>query len=118
MLEVQHTIKRFSLKSLGDEQKQIGGAKCRKQRCSVLDRFARLGTQLSPEQKNDWDWFKEAWDEKMATEHAEAWGGVFATWMQQVLDDIHAGVSNAFSLFVHNETRRCSDDVQMLAMPG
>ena len=118
MLEVQHSIKRFSLKSLGDEQKKSGGAKCRKQRCSVLDRFARLGTQLSPEQKNDWDWFKEAWDEKMATEHAEAWGGVFATWMQQVLDDIHAGVSNAFSLFVHNETRRCLDDLPMLAMPG
>ena len=115
---MQHSIKRFSLKSLGNEQKKGGGAKCRKQRFSVLDRFARLGAQLSPAQKNDWDWFKEAWDEKMATSHAEAWGGLFASWMQQVLDDIHSGVSNAFSLFVHHEMRRCLSDEPMLAMPG
>ena len=43
---------------------------------------------------------------------------VYAQWMQQVLNDIGDGVSNAFSAFVQQETERNFGDVPMLVMPG
>ena len=83
----------------------------------MLDRLARLGAGLSAPQKNDWLWFKEAWDQNMLDVHGEDWGGVFAGWMQRLLNDADVGVSNAFSLFVHAETRRCFDGLPLLSVP-
>ena len=45
----------------------------------------------------------------MLNEHKSEWGGLFASWMQAVLDGTSNGVTNAFSVFVHRETRRCFD---------
>ncbi len=83
LVEAQHSIKNFALDSLGQGKARSGGVIARKARAAVLDRLARLGTGLSGAQRNDWDWFKTAWDEKMREEHDEEWGGVFARWMQQ-----------------------------------
>ena len=70
----------------------------------MLDRLAHLGVGLSPPQRNDWSWFKAAWDEKMMSEHGEGWPQTFAGWVQQILEDLttEAG-SNAFSTFVQRE---------------
>jgi hypothetical protein len=116
--ESKHTMKRFSLEHLGDGNAKGGGVAARKRRFEVLDRLVRIGSCLSTAQKNDWVWFKEAWDEKMLEEHKSEWGGVFATWMQQVLDDYDRGMGNAMSVFVHKETRRCFDIVPALLVPG
>ena len=62
---------------------------------------------LSAEQKNDFQRWKHAWDEAMLSEHGDAWPEVFAGWIQKVQDDREGGALNAFSQFVHNETRRC-----------
>ena len=43
----------------------------------------------------------------MLNEHKDEWGGLFASWMQAVLEDVSNGVTSAFSVFVHDETRRC-----------
>ena len=116
--ESKYTMKRFSLENLGEGHPKGGGAVAKKRRFEVLDRLMRLGSGLSVAQKNDWVWFKDAWDEKMVVEHKGTWGGLFATWMQQVLDDYEQGVGNSISLFVHRETRRCFDFVPALLIPG
>ena len=82
-----------------------------------MDRMAKLGAGLSPQQRNDWMWFKEAYDRKMHTEHGDGWVQLFVGWMQGVLNEINDGTPNAFSLFVHMETTRCFADEVGLAMP-
>ena len=79
--------------------------------------LARIGSGLSAAQKEDWKWFKIAWDQEMASEHKENWGGLFAQWAQEVVDQCSGGQLNAFSLFVNSETRRCFDSVPQLLCP-
>ena len=94
-----------------------GGVAAKKRRWEVLDRLARLGQGLSPAQRNDFGWFKETWDSRMLQEYGDSWPEVFMGWMQQLLGENEKGVANAFSLFVHNETRRCFDGVSALRVP-
>ena len=117
ILEAKHCVKQFRLAYLGDGVKACGGAWGRNRREEVLDRMARLGTGLSPTQRNDWPWFKEAWEREMMQTHGEAWVRVFAGWLQGVLNELQNGSANAFSVFVHRETCRCFDDVPALHVP-
>ena len=111
----KHAIKNFTLEELGKGTNNAGGVKGRKNRWEVLDRIARLKAGLSAGQRNDWQWFKEAWDKAMVTEHGADWPEQFATWMQQVLTDPR---SNAFSIFVYNETCRVFKGAAALQVPG
>ena len=117
VLETKHAIKQYTLQDLGMGQKRVGGVAARKNRLEVLDRLARLGQGLSPAQKNDFKWFKEAWDARMLQEHGDNWPELFMGWMQRLLGENEDGVANAFSVFVHNETRRCFDGVSALRVP-
>ena len=117
-LVTRHALKRYSPETLGQGKPRSGGATARKMRFEVLDRLSKLGTGLTGAQRNDWAWFREAWDAKMCAEHGVDWGGIFAGWIQKVLDDLMDGVSNALSVFVHEETSRCFGDMEMLAIPG
>ena len=118
IIEAKHAVKQFSLKFLGEGDPQCGKAPGRKRRHEVLDRLSRLGTGLSPAQRNDWAWFKDAWDLAMMGEHGADWVRVFASWIQGVLDELDNGTAHAFSTFVHSETRRCLDDQPGLQVPG
>ena len=101
VLETKHALKRFSPEALGQGKARSGGAASRKLRYEVLDRMARLGTGLSPAQRNDWVWFREAWDAKMSGDHKENWGQTFCGWMQKILNAVADGQANAFfSLFM------------------
>jgi hypothetical protein len=111
----KHAIKTFTLESLGQGSLNAGGAKAKARRLEVLDRLARMGSGLSPGQRNDWSWFKEAWDQAMVTEHKENWATTFSGWVQGLLDD---ETSNAFSVFVYNETCRIFKDTAALHVPG
>jgi hypothetical protein len=42
----------------------------------------------------------------MLAEHKDDWGGVFAGWVQSILNGLGEGNTTAFSLFVHAETVR------------
>ena len=112
----KHAIKSFTLESLGKNDEKAGGAKGRNRRFEVLDRLARMGAGLSPGQGNDWPWFKDAWDKAMLAQHGKNWAAVFSGWLQALLDD--EGKSNAFSLFVHNETCRVFPGIAALHVPG
>ena len=85
ILETRHAMKRYSPEALGQGKARSGGVAARRLRYEVLDKMAKLGTGLTPSQKNDWAWFREAWDEKMCGEHAQEWGGTFSQWMQKFL---------------------------------
>ena len=65
--------------------------------------------------KNDFAWWKEAWDEAMVTEHGASWADTFAGWVQIILDCVG---SNAFSKFTCDETVRVLQDNKALAVPG
>ena len=111
----KYAVKHFTLEELGKGGKNAGGVKGRKYRWEVLDRLARLKARLSAGQRNDWQWFKEAWDKAMVTQHGADWPELFATWMQKVLTDQR---SNAFSIFVYNETCRTFEGAAALQVPG
>ena len=72
--------------------------------------MARLGSGLSAAQRNDFGWWKEAWDAKHVEELGDGWPETFLGRMQSVLDQIDEGTTNAFSLLVYSETRRCFSD--------
>ena len=115
--EAHHVVTKYRLDFLGDGVRGCGGAPGRKRREEVLDRMAKLGTGLSPAQRNDWVWFKESWDRKMHAEHGDDWVQLFAGWVQEVLNKIHDGTQNAFSQLVHNEALRCFGDDDGLHVP-
>ena len=86
-----------------------------KNRFEVLDRLSRHKAGLSPAQKNDFAWWKEAWDEAMVTEHRANWAETFAGWVQKVME---AKATNAFSHFMYDETCRVFHEKAALAVPG
>ena len=118
ILETRHAIKRYSPEALGQGKTRSGGVASRRLRYEVLDKMAKLGCGLTAAQRNDWAWFREAWDEKMCEEHVQDCGGRFSGWMQKLLDDLSDGVANAFSVFMHDETVRHFSKTPMLVVPG
>ena len=117
MLETKFAIKQFSLEDLGKGISRGGGVVAKQRRWELLDRLVRLGQGLSSAQRNDFSWFKGAWDARMLQEHWDSWLDVFMGWMQRLLGENENGVANAFSVYVHNETRRCFDEVSALRVP-
>ena len=90
--DTNHAVKQFSLEDLGKGAKLkrcLDAAK--KRRWEVLDRLARLGQGLSPEQRNDFSWFKEAWDACMLQEHGDSWPETFMGWMQRLFGGERGG---------------------------
>jgi hypothetical protein len=111
----KYAIKTFTLEQLGAGSPNAGGPRCKKNRFDVLDRLSRLRSMLSAGQKNDWLWFKEAWDTAMIAQHKEQWAQVFSGWVQEVLNDPRG---NAFSVLVYNETCRVFRATAALHVPG
>jgi len=111
----KHSVKTYTLDALGAGSENAGGAKGKRNRLEVLDRLSRLKAGLSAGQRNDWPWFKDAWDEAMLDNHGKNWASVFSGWVQHVLDDER---SNAFSAFVYNETCRVLSANAALHVPG
>jgi len=58
----KRAVKAFSLYELDEGRPRGGGAEGKRNRAQVLDRLARLGQGISPAQRNDFAWFKDAWD--------------------------------------------------------
>ena len=110
-------MKTFSLDSMGGGKKNAGGKEGQKTRFEVLERV-RAVAALSPEQRNDWEYFKTTWDKKMAECHGADWPKLFAEILQKVVNDLSAGDSTAFSVFMHNESQRVLADVPVLQLPG
>ena len=54
----------------------------------------------------------------MAEAHGEDWAELFAEMVQQVVNDLGEGLSNALSVFMHNETKRVLANTPALIVPG
>ena len=77
--------------------------------------MSRLGSGLPDAQKNDFPWWKDAWDDHMVAQHGANWASTFAGWIQNILI---ATDSTAFSKFMYDETVRVLQDSKALAAPG
>ena len=113
--EARHHFKTFTMDELGAGSNTAGAAKGRKSRHLVLDRLSKIKAGLSPAQRNDFIWFKDAWDKEMVKQHGSNWAVLFSSWIQRILHDER---SNAFSHFVFDETRRVFHDFVALHVPG
>ena len=108
-------MKKFAVETLGAGDSKAGGTKARKCRFEVLDRLAQNGAKLTASQRNDFEWWKHAWDEWGVGEYKTKWGETFASWMQELLN---SSVSNALSTFMHDGTNCVLRDKMALVVPG
>ena len=116
LLDCITQVKHFSPEMLGNGKAHGGPKKCRDLRFEVLDRLLAHAAPLSPQQKNDWRWFKEEWDAAMVKEHDKSWGEVFAGMIQNLLNELENGDMSAVSNFMYNETVRVLSQVPTLVL--
>ncbi|MCP4202782.1 MAG: hypothetical protein GY769_12720 [bacterium] len=101
-----HTLRTFSLEDIGAAHARGGNAAHCRCRQDVLDRVQRHGRALVPEEQNNWDWFRRAWDSQQARTHGEAWAEVFRETMLELLRKVASGEESAVVDFMLDETRR------------
>ena len=117
-VDVKHNIMKMSLSDLGANVRNCGGVAGRNARLHVLNRLAALGSGLSPAQRSDFGWFQRDWGAAGIQDFDGEWPETFATWMQNILDEILGGNPRAFSLFVHSETKRRLSGCLAIALPA
>ena len=110
------TSRAYTLNMLGATNKSGGNKEHAKNRFKVLDQVREVG-ELSAEQTFHWSFFKAAWDAAMAAFHKDKWAGFFAEMVQNVLQDLLKGQTNALSVFVETEKARVLNDVPALVIP-
>jgi hypothetical protein len=116
-LEAKRAVKAFSLYELGEGRTRSGGAEGKRNRGQVLDRLVRLGLGISPAQRNDYAWFKDAWGCNMLAERGDDWPAVFAGWAQRLAQAHEEGDRTAVSKLTHDETQRCVGEELALVAP-
>ena len=107
----------YSPEMLGQGKRKGGRKEHKDNRYDTLERVRRIG-KLNADQCGQWDFFKTHWDRAQANVHGENWGKVFAEMIQGVLQRLLEGESDAFALFVKNETDRVLGDRGALVVPG
>ena len=80
----------------------------------LLDRLVRHGVAFTPHQRNDWKWFKDAWDHAMSEHHNKEWGSLSARIVQGVLDKFEANDVTAVSTVMYDETCRVLSTVRVI----
>ena len=115
LLAAKDALKSYTPDMLGDGRPRGGGAAYRARRREVLDRLLSRA-KLTPQQRNDWCWFKDEWDKKMSEIHNQTWGMEFAQVCQGLIEKIQAGDNNVFSEFMYSETRRHLSEVPLLRL--
>jgi len=113
ILETNEAIKSFSVEMLGNGRARGGGGGFRKSRMEVMDRLSRIA-DLTPVEKNHFNWFKDQWDLHMAHEHNDTWGQKFAEIVQALLEKIRDGNQRALADFMFSEHQRCLAGVPVL----
>ena len=107
----------FTLDAMGASCPEAGGTRAKQNRFDVIGRLSRHLAGLSPAQRNDFQWWKETWDDAMISEHRANWAATLAGWVQHVLDSgaLHP---NVFSICVYNEANRVLHKSKALVLPG
>ena len=110
------SAKAFTLTQLVQGRTHGGTLAHQKTRHDVLERVREVA-ELTAQQTCHWCFFKRAWDEAMAEAHGINWGKLFAEIVQNLLDDIYAGKTDALSLFMENERQRVLGATPALVIP-
>ena len=92
----KHLVHQFSIADL----------KKKTSRMAALLHLKKLKGAVSAQQLQEWDWFKDAWDDDMKKKHGKTYPEHFAGWLQHVSNEMAQGDGEAFSRFMHNESRR------------
>ena len=71
----------------------------------VMERLRSVAA-LTPRQTADWEYFKTTWDKTMAAATEEDWAVMFSEMMQQIVNDLTAGTTNALIICVHAQGNR------------
>jgi len=112
--ECSAALKNYAPEGLGQGKKNGGGEEFKKRRYEVMERIALRGCPLTSQQRNDWKWFKPAWDAKMAPEHDKAWGITFAGMMKGILEKLEEGAASAVVDFMYSEIQRVLPAAEVL----
>ena len=100
-------MKSFEVTDLGNGHAAGGNAEHVRNRMSALDRVRLRFPPLSPEQENDWEWFKRSWDKarinRMDPRHWAGWGHVFKELVLRLLRELRDGDSKALSKWMGRE---------------
>jgi hypothetical protein len=115
LIAAKDALKSYTPDMLGEGRPRGGGAAYRIRRHEVLDRLL-THANLTPQQRNDWAWFKDEWDKKMSEIYNQTWGSEFAQICQGLLNKVQAGDSTVFSEFMYSETRRHLSEVPLLRL--
>ena len=107
-------LKSFTPKVLGHGSPRGGGAIHKTRGKEVLSRLLSKGAPLNARAKNDWVWFVETWNAKMAEEHGAEWFNLFAQQMQHLAESLAAGEADAVATCMASETKRVLHDVVVL----
>ena len=117
MVAARQQIKAYSVDMLGAGRKYGGAKEFHKMRMEVMERLRRVAA-LAPQQTADWEYFKTAWDKAMAAAAEEDWAQMFAQIVQNIVNELTAGTTNALSVFMYQETQRALGNVPALMVPG
>jgi hypothetical protein len=108
-VECMNALKSFEVTDLGNGHPTGGNAEHVRNRMNVLDRLRLRFPPLSPEQQNDWEWFKKKWDQarinRMDPKIRAAWGHVFKEMVLRLLRQLRDGDHHALSTWMDAEIR-------------
>ena len=109
-VECMNALRSFEVTDLGNGHVAGGTAEHVRNRMNVLERLRLRFPPLSPQQQNDWEWFKKRWDQarinRMDPKVRASWGHVFKEMVLRLLRQLQNGDGNALSTWMDNECRQ------------
>jgi hypothetical protein len=106
-VECMNALRSFEVTDLGNGHAAGGTAEHARNRMNVLDRLRLRFPPLTPEQQNDWEWFKKRWDHarinRMDAKVRDSWGHNFKEMALRLLRQLRDGDTNALSRWMDNE---------------
>ena len=108
-VDCMSALKSFEVTGFGNGHAAGGNAEHVRNRMNALDRLRLRFPPLSPEQQNDWEWFKKSWDtariNRMDPKVRAGWGHVFKELVLRLLRELRDGDTKALSKWMDREIR-------------
>ena len=116
-VECMNALRSFEVTDFGHGHPAGGTAEHIRNRMNVLDRLRLRFPPLSPEQQNDWEWFKKRWDKarisKLEPTFRLVFGHTFKEMVLRLLRQLQDGDTLALSRWMDSE---CLHHLQMPAV--
>ena len=116
MAEEEPATRKTTAEFLGKGQKKLGGKECQQRRAAILDRYAKLGDKLPPNERPNFAWFKSEWDRVCREKYGNDWPDNFLHKLQGVLNTLKTDRA-AFVNFVFDQQRKYLGGIRALLVP-